>query len=210
MKGHDIGVGDLLNTVRELKKSGRIVLYAPTFRDNLLVPAEEFLRYLGFDMARLDAVLTKHGAYVIMKFHHLVRTTKSSHRFAKISQRVHIISDPIDVYPILSQADVLVTDYSSVFFDFLLLDRPIVFYVPDYDTYLRERGFCLDFDSFTPGPKAKSFEQLLLALDDILIGADRFAEQRKRVREYAFDNVDGLSSERLLGSVMKIVHLRKA
>jgi CDP-glycerol glycerophosphotransferase (TagB/SpsB family) len=209
VRGYDIGIVDILDSLLKLKKSARIVLYAPTFRDNLSITSEELLQYLHLDKTRLDAVLRGQEAYMIAKFHHAVRPTKTNHALQRLSERIYVINDPIDLYPILSIADVLVTDYSSVYFDFLLLDRPIVFYVPDYEKYLQERGFCLDFDSYTPGPKAKSFEELLLALRNVLTQKDRFVEQRKNVREHVFDYVDGLSSHRLVKSVIEILRLQK-
>jgi CDP-glycerol glycerophosphotransferase (TagB/SpsB family) len=165
------------------------------------------MQYLEFDTTRLDHVLEAHGAYMIAKFHRLVKPTGVGRGLKKVSKRIYVINAPIDIYPILPHADVLVTDYSSVFFDFLLLDRPIVFYVPDCERYLRERGFVLNFDSYTPGPKAKSFEELLLVLDNVFLGKDEFVEQRKRVQQYAFDYVDGLSSGRVIRAVIDLLNL---
>jgi CDP-glycerol glycerophosphotransferase (TagB/SpsB family) len=207
VNGYDIGVRRILNSVLEVKKSARIVLYAPTYRDYLSTSPDELMKYLHIDKARLDQVLRENGACLIAKFHKLLKHSNASQGLEKISERVYAINEPVDLYPILTQTDVLVTDYSSVFFDFLFLDRPIVFYVPDCERYLRERGFCLDFDAYTPGAKAKSFEQLLLALGDALMGNDQFVRQRKEVRERVFDNVDGLSSERVIRCVMKILDL---
>jgi CDP-glycerol glycerophosphotransferase (TagB/SpsB family) len=205
VSGYDIGATGALNSVLEVKKSARIVLYTPTFRDYLSTSPEELLQYLRFDKVRLDEVLRENGVYMFAKFHDDLEPAR--HGIERISERIYVITEPIDLYSILPQADVLVTDYSSIFFDFVLLDRPIVFFVPDYDRYLRARGFCLDFDAFTPGPKAKNFEQLLLVLGEALQGKDQFADHRKKVRENIFDNIDGQSSDRLIRSVMKILNL---
>jgi CDP-glycerol glycerophosphotransferase (TagB/SpsB family) len=204
--GYDIGVADSLTAVLKLKKRAKMVLYAPTFRSNMTVAPDAFLQHLGFDIARLDGLLIRHQAFMIIKLHSQLGV-RIGYGLKRISKRLYLTDGRIDVYPILAQADVLVTDYSSIFFDFLLLDRPIVFYIPDYDTYLDERGFSLNFDSFTPGLKAKSFNQLVRALGLALVGEDRYAYERKRVREDVFDNLDGHSSARVVKNVMSIMHL---
>ena len=62
-----------------------------------------------------------------------------------------------DVYPALADVDLLVTDYSSIYFDFLLLDRPIVFFANDLDLYLRrERHLLFEYRDMTPGPIART------------------------------------------------------
>ena len=206
--GYEIGLEAHLEAIRALKKRARIVLYTPTFRDYLEEATfEEFFKEIPLNATELDSVLETHGAFLLIKLHDYIRNGRIEHALERISERVYVISEPIDVYPILREADVLVTDYSSIFFDFLLLDRPIVFYIPDYDMYRRTRGFSLEFESFTPGPKASTFGDLVTALRSVLEGEDAFKDERRRVREYVFDYVDANSSERVFRWLMGVLNL---
>jgi CDP-glycerol glycerophosphotransferase (TagB/SpsB family) len=208
--GYEIGVESYLKEIRVIRKQARILLYAPTFRDYLKEGTfEEFLREIPLAGRELDVVLERHGACLLINFHHFLKSGGTECLLQKMSDRVYMIGRPIDIYPIMREAEMLVTDYSSIFFDFLLLDRPIVFYVPDYERYRRTRGFALDFDAFTPGPKATTFAELVTVLGNALRGEDNFRGERKKVREYIFDYCDGNSSERVSKSLMTILKLEE-
>ncbi len=65
------------------------------------------------------------------------------------------LDESLDVYPILKESDLLITDYSSVYFDYLYLDREIVFYPYDLDYYKNDdRGLMFEYNEFTPGEKS--------------------------------------------------------
>ena len=94
-----------------------------------------------------------------------------------------------DVTELMLLADVLVTDYSSVMFDFANTGRPMVFFTYDYEDYVRdERGTYLDLPEVAPGPMAASTDELVAALrsvdDDVARYRDRYATFRKRFCEY--------------------------
>ena len=212
IKGCEIELEPLIRRMRTLTKSSRILLYAPTFRNSIRRSTlETMLDHAAFDAKRLDGLLKSHDAYLFLKLHHftLSKDKKKSKEepLDTITERIHFVKDTVDVYPILRMVDVLVTDYSSLYFDFLLLDKPIVFYIPDYREYQKTTGFSFDYDSMTPGPKARSFEELLAALDAVLKGDDSFKADRKRVRERVFDYLDGNSSDRIFLAVARVLGL---
>ena len=107
------------------------------------------------------------------------------------------VSPVSDIYPLLSHFDVLLTDYSSIFFDYLLLDRPIVFYPYDMDSYRSGRELLFDYDAMTPGPRAVDFDGLLAVIEATLTQPDTFAAERKRVTDLVHDHRDGRSMARL-------------
>jgi CDP-glycerol glycerophosphotransferase (TagB/SpsB family) len=159
----------------------RIVLVAPTFRDSRATS-------LGIDAsvsAMLDAWCERQGAEMVFKFHPFERST------ATISGRHLHLCDPIsDIYPLLPLTHALVTDYSSIYMDYLLLDKPVLFLVPDLDEYIRrDRQFQFDFREMTPGPKVETWQQLLIALE-MQWQHDGFAAERARLRQLAFDGLD--------------------
>lgn len=178
----DVGADDAVRErIRRLADDGRVVVYLPTFRD---APADRASSRLTPDrLDRLDSLLASHDARLVVKLHPKERFDVDLARYSRI---VALPSD-VDVYPLLSAVDVLLTDYSSVFLDYLLLDRPVVFYPYDLDRYRDERGLYYDYESVTPGARAETFEELLAALERTLEGPDEFGSARATVRDRFFD-----------------------
>ncbi len=160
----------------------RLVLYCPTFRDrarrlerpyDLPLDLEPARRALGDDV------------YLLLRTHYL-DSYKLSNRFAPFAADV---SRHHDVTELMLVADVLVTDYSSVMFDFANTGKPMVFFTYDYEDYVRdERGTYLDLPDIAPGPLVETTEALVEALravdDDVEKYAERYAEFRERFCSY--------------------------
>lgn len=102
------------------------------------------------------------------------------------------------IYDFLNAVDILVTDYSSVYFDYLHLNRPIVFHVPDIEDYRAQRGFILEpFRDWAPGEISTDVDELIGALTSTLAGPDRWEPERARLRRLLFRYTDDLASERV-------------
>ena len=102
-----------------------------------------------------------------------------------------------EVNDILLIADRLITDYSSLVFEYALLERPIIFYAHDRDKYAKERDFYYPYESFIPGPLVETTEGLIDVLKD-----DSFdTEVVKQFKEKFFDDADGLVSERVVREI---------
>ncbi|MFZ5722410.1 MAG: CDP-glycerol glycerophosphotransferase family protein [Pseudomonadota bacterium] len=176
-------------------RGGRVVLYAPTFRADHGSPFADG----HLDLAELSRFASAHDVLFAMKLHPVM----SGRCVVDTWPGVVEIDAASDVYPLLSEVDVLVTDYSSIFFDFLLLDRPIVFYPYDLDRYTTdERRLLFPYEAMTPGPKARDFPGLLAALAAVLSGDGEWPAQRARVRALAFEHHDGQASRRLAQALL--------
>ena len=103
------------------------------------------------------------------------------------------------MYELLGQADLLVTDISSVLVDYLILDRPIVHLFPDLDAYATSRGFSLNpIEDYFVGPVVRTAQEMLDCLPQILEGEDTHADKRRLVRDLFHENADGNATSRLL------------
>jgi CDP-glycerol glycerophosphotransferase (TagB/SpsB family) len=149
---------EYLNTVKKAKEQGaKIIGYFPTFRDK-----RETLIFGTSDSNEIQGIMDYFAASnikVIGKFHFAGKDDK----FSELHSHEAFINLPsdADVYTFLSEIDVLMTDYSSIYFDYLLWERPIIFFPYDLAYYRDEdRGLIFDYDEFTPGPKAFNIEQL--------------------------------------------------
>ncbi|SIQ65528.1 CDP-glycerol glycerophosphotransferase family protein [Aeromonas hydrophila] len=141
-------------------------LYAPTWRDS----GGDFIASSGIDFDALERLLTTFDAKLVVKLHPATKIA------CDLSQYQHIVmaNNKLDPCELMAQADCLITDYSSMYFDYMVLDRPIIFFAFDKDEYLKEREFYLEYDDNTPGVKTFDFESLLCAMRNICIGDDSY------------------------------------
>lgn len=156
-----------------LARSKKVLVYAPTFRDDQRVGGR-FLFQIPIDLARLvDQV---GDAYeIVVRLHPVVRGK------VKLPAGVHNGSLGVAMEDLLAAADVLVTDYSSVMFDFAVRGRPMVFFVPDLADYRDNlRGFYFDFEAEAPGPLIATTEELV----ELLRSPAAFDEFAGRVLDF--------------------------
>lgn len=135
----------------------KVILYAPTWRENQHVPGEGYTYQLQVDFSKWRQELG--SEYIVLfRAHYFISNV---FEFEKYKGFVYDVSCEDDINDLYLIADVLVTDYSSVFFDYANLRKPIIFYMYDYDAYKYEmRDFYLD-ESIFPGPVVRTQEQLL-------------------------------------------------
>ena len=108
------------------------------------------------------------------------------------------------VYTLLRNADALITDYSSVYFDYMLLDRPIAFATGDIDFYNEERGFIFENPKeYMPGMEIKNIYDVEKFIADTINGMDEFKEARHQVNEKVNYYKDGDSCERIAKRFIK-------
>lgn len=171
----------------------RVVLVAPTFRDTRATP-------LGLDSATRDALddfAAAHGFEFLFKFH------PYEHGSEEVSGRhLHRLDPDSDAYPLFPSLHALVTDYSSIYMDFLLVDRPVLFLTPDLEQYVRQdRGIQFDFESMTPGPKLADWRAVI---QHLRLDADAWATQRAALRRLAFDDQPGTGATARLLEFMRL------
>ena len=177
---------------------GTVVLYAPTFRDWAVL--EDYLPVPGMDQAALVDLLERHDATLLIRPHYYETDAARATIDRVGSPRVQTADDSVfgDTMELLKHVDVLVTDYSSIYTDFLLLDRPEIFNPVDLAEYEAARGFFFRYEDHTPGTKAVTGAEFLAALDAELSGQDPHREERARERALFFAHRDGGSRDRIL------------
>jgi CDP-ribitol ribitolphosphotransferase len=171
----------------------KIILYTPTFRDE-----EKYNNVFDFlDLEKFNESLG--DEYVLaLRLHPKIK------KFYK--DDISAGGDYIDCsdYPseqeLLLISDILITDYSSIMIEFALLNKPIVFFTYDYDSYLNnERGFYFDFKSTVPGPVVYDSNQLIDVIKNREFDESRISEFVKT----QFDDIDGHASERVVDYLLK-------
>lgn len=173
----------------------RVVLYAPTFRDDAR-DGVHWRHDLALDLALLRERLGEH-VVLLVRFHQLVRDQLPTEWFD--SDFVVDASRYPDVQELLMASDVLVTDYSSLFFDFAALGRPMVFFAYDLERYRDQlRGFYLDYDSQVPGPIVTTNDELADVLANLDTVWEPYADKLAAFRRTYGPLDDGGASDRVL------------
>lgn len=104
-----------------------------------------------------------------------------------------------DVGELVRICDLLITDYSSICMDFVLLKKPCLFYAFDLEEYERERSFFFSYEDYVPGKTAKTFDGLL----DMIASEDFGKDRQEKFREFNFDVFDGKSAARTVDAIVK-------
>ena len=135
----------------------KVVTYAPTFRGG----AKERQKFINhFDIRRFRNMFSE-DYILIVKMHPSVKN--GIYIYDDLAEDVLNLSD-MDMNDLLLCTDILITDYSSVIFDYSILKKPMIFYAYDLEEYMAERSFYYDYESFVPGPIVKTNDELLSAV----------------------------------------------
>jgi CDP-glycerol glycerophosphotransferase len=183
-----------------LRSSGKkVILYAPTWRDNQFDPKVGYTYDLNIDFDRLREEIGDEYE-ILFRVHYLVRKLFD---FTKYEGFIYDCSDYDDINDLYLISDLLLTDYSSVFFDYSVLERPMLFYMYDLDEYAsKTRGFYFDVAEL-PGRILKDESELAPAVRDALGGSDPFAPDEKYLtfrKKYTYLD-DGRATARLVEKV---------
>ncbi|MCM3026698.1 CDP-glycerol glycerophosphotransferase family protein [Bacillus safensis] len=151
-------------TMRALKQKmnlpldKKLILYAPTWRDDQFYKKGQYKFDLDLDLHELRAAIGDEYI-IILRMHYLVAENFDLGPYEGFAYDFSHYEDIRDLYMI---SDLLITDYSSVFFDYANLKRPMLFYVPDIETYRDKlRGFYFDFEQEAPGPLVKETSSVI-------------------------------------------------
>ncbi len=195
---------DVLNMLAlygvEFDPEKRIILYAPTWKASgntntgidAAINAEELLRVKREIELRIEGsqyqVLVKPHNYVYKLIKDMPEYTGK------------FVPSDIDANEIMAAVDMLISDFSSIMFDFLALDRPILLYVPDLDEYAHERGLAFGLDEM-PGPYTKDLDEVIDYIKRIANGDDEYRDKRESMMARICPCDDGNVCERVIQAV---------
>ena len=169
-----------------------MVLYMPTWRDNV----DYNPKFSEEEIAKLKSLLESNNAILGIKIH----PNAPSINFSSLPI-INLSESPCpEVGVFLRKADVLVTDYSSVWVDFLLMDRPIVSYCPDFSNYEETRGFLYDYSLVFPGRVNETFDSFLKQLEVSL--SNPIDSKQTRIKNLFHKFLDGNNSDRVSRKIL--------
>ena len=188
---------DRVRTGLGIPAGSTVVLYAPTWRDDQLADDDGPSFRLQLDPARF-AERFGPGHVLLVRLHYQVTDALDGIDVPGVVD----VSDHPDIRDLFLAADVLVTDYASVQFDFAVTGRPILYFTYDLEHYREDlRQFYVDFQEIAPGPLLATLEEVLDALGRLEEVTEQHRERYDRFRERFCSREDGHSTERVLGLV---------
>ncbi|MBA65647.1 MAG: hypothetical protein CMG55_07605 [Candidatus Marinimicrobia bacterium] len=183
---------DILKTKNE--NSFTTIAYFPTFRDN-----SNFNYFKDFNEKLFDNYFKKKNINFFYKTHF----ADNNNWDFETKQIKRIKKD--DIYEFLTFVDILITDYSSVYFDFCLLNRPIIFSPFDQESYLsNDRELYYNYNDVTPGPKCHNWQEVISEIDLILNGKDKYANKRQVLNQRFNRYQDFKNSKRLASQILSL------
>ena len=186
-------LGQLFTDLPEYTKT---VLYAPTFRDYGQV---QLFPFKDFDQKQLEAFLDEKNMLLFIRTHVAEQGSAAPY----LGKRIRFLGNEQaeDVTGILNIFDCLITDYSSIYIDYLLTDKPMIFLPYDRQQYLDGRGMNFDYDDVTPGPKPETFNDFLDALSP---KEDFWKSERTRVNRL-FNEIQHPCAADICNKVLKMI-----
>lgn len=189
----------------------KVIFNMPTFHvheNTGLVSGQEELndsiKIKDFNYAEFDKFLGENNMICISKVHHAEERTVSAknqkrelNNFIFISNK-DLDENGLDLYEVLNCADILLTDYSSIYGDFLFMDKKTIFIPTDIKEYREKKGILLEpYDFWTTGPKVTTQETLQHELISSFEGEDIFKTKREEMKNLFFKYKDNKSCERV-------------
>lgn len=163
--------------VKKIPEYTKVILYCPTYRHDKSVA---FFPFDDFDPKHFNRFLEENKIIVLIRAHYYDLKLGDNLFSDRI---VHFGFDVCeDINPILPEVDILVTDYSSIYIDYLLLDKPMIFIPYDLENFKKNHGFLFEYDSWTPGPKILTYKQFTIRIQEIMSGIDEYKNQRRMLK----------------------------
>lgn len=191
---------DRIKSTLDLPKDKKIILYAPTWRDDEQFDIASVNFTLELDLAKLQERLSEEYI-VLLRMHYFVANNIDISQFKGFAYDVSSYEDIAELYLI---SDLLITDYSSVFFDYANLKRPILFFTYDLDKYENVlRGFYIDIHTEIPGPLLKTNDEVIDAIANIDDINKKYSEKYDEFYERFCGIDDGNASMRIYERIWK-------
>ncbi|MGN7854440.1 MULTISPECIES: CDP-glycerol glycerophosphotransferase family protein [Exiguobacterium] len=186
----------------EIDSSKKVLLYAPTWRDNAFEGQGKYSFELPFSLEEFEKRFG--DEYVLLiRMHYLVGSRLDVTAYPSVRNT----SDYPDIAELYMASDALITDYSSVMFDFAHLSRPILFYTYDLEHYRDQlRGFYFDFEQEAPGPLLSTETALFEELNQLDDWHTRYASAFRAFQETYCQWDDGQASERAMKTIIKRIY----
>ncbi len=180
-------------------KDKKVILFAPTFRGNGQKTAHYDFNLIDFEKLKKEFK----GEYIfINKLHPFI---KNNDEIPSDDDFYLDLTDEREINDLLFITDILITDYSSVIFEYSFLNKPLIFYVPDLDDYIESRSFYYPFSKYTYGDVAYNMDELIKYIKNSKIDNKKLQE----FKDYFCKSCDGKSTKRFVSTFFDDKYMKK-
>lgn len=185
--------------LKEKYSCKNILAYLPTYRGNFDQGKDfELFSKYGFDRKEMETFLKETDSILLIKLHYVEQERMENKRLDEGSRIVYADENEVaDINDTLRYVDVLITDYSGVYFDYLLLNRPIIFAGFELEEYAKQPGFYDDYRFYVAGPIAKNWSEVIKQAQDALWNPRKYEDIRMEKNKIFNKFCDGKSSKRV-------------
>lgn len=176
---------------KKINENDKIILFLPTRRNDKNF---DIFNY-GFSSKKFQTFAEQNKCIFFISYHPTNANTKIPNYDLNRLHFINIDGNSID--DALSEADLLITDYGSIFADYLIFDKPIIFTKFDHKKYIDEIGLKIDFDSL-PGPKADNWDGIMFNVKELLYENDKFSQSRENWKNSIYEFSDEKNCERIV------------
>jgi CDP-glycerol glycerophosphotransferase len=192
-------ISERVRRVVGVPEGKRVLLYAPTWRDNEFYGPGRYRFDMRLDVSQFPPELVRDYVLLVRRHPNTVDDL-----LGQDSDFVFDVANYPDVRDLLVAADVLVTDYSTISLDFLNTGRPILYYTYDLASYRDNlRGFYFDLEGEGPGPVLETTQGVVDALQDLDSVADRYRARYEKFRQVYCHAEDGHATDRLIDRLFR-------
>ena len=196
-----IRIKDKYSKLLGFDKKKRIILYVPTYRKNE-TERKSFASLDSFEEQRLIQILNQNNAVILEKGHFVTQKRKSDSS-AEIENFIISINTSVDIQELDLISDIHITDYSGSFLDFILLDKPVIHYIYDYEYYKDvDTGLYYPIEEYAAGFYSRDIDKIIDEIERLLKDNDRFVERRHRIRDRFLEYENGTASKRIYDKVL--------
>ena len=191
----------------------KVIVWLPTFRQHQKPTVHSAGGYAmpiihnSAHAQRLNDMAKKHNVLVLFKPHFVQNRAfleDINLSNIQIADEAFFNQSGITTYELLAASDALITDYSSVYFDYTLLDKPIAAVLEDLDEYKENPGFVIDLEKYLAGAeKVFSIEDLCSFVEEVSSGEDRLQDERKAICNLTNTYQDGRNAERTVDYIVE-------
>lgn len=186
----------------------KLIVWAPTFRKSSILGYEDSHNssiipiFKPEELIDLEMYLKQKKVKLVIKLHpvqDLSSYNLTNMEYLILLSHQEFVRRNMELYSLLKQSDALITDYSSVFYDYLLLNRPLAFTEDDINEYSHNRGYAMSNpNDYKPGYKIRTKDNFLQFINDMANNIDTFQQERLKVNKLANDYTDGENCKRAL------------
>lgn len=179
-----------------VEENKKVILFAPTWRESANgkaeVNPEELLEVKDYLEKNIDTNMYQ----ILIKPHQFVyNQLKDLEEYKGL-----LVPATIDANELMSIVDILISDYSSIFLDYMALEKPILFYIPDLETYKERRGLDIRPEDL-PGPSSDNLKDIVSAINDITNVEESYKDIYKKMKEKVCGHDDGQVAKRIIDIV---------